>query len=525
LNEHLNKPQEGGKILKNSKTLWVYDHQLSRDLPGLQLLDKRKDRILIIEADQHVARRAYHKKRIVLILSAMRHFAKELETAGYTVDYQKCSNLWEGFQRHHQLHKPSDVIIHLPTDWHLRCTLQKWIEERKRSGQKVTILEESSLFLVDEQEWCKLLPENKPWKLDNVYRVLRKKYNVLMQGQKPSGGKWSWDIENRKPPKKGLSFVEPSQFLPDAITAEVIKEDNEKFPEHPGGTDHFYLPVTKTDANIALQHFIFARLGTFGDFQDAMVEQNPYMSHSLISSSLNIGLLHPLSVVQEVERAYYDRLAPLAAVEGFIRQILGWREYIRGVYLRTMPAYESVNYFEHHLPLPSFYWSGQTKMNCLHQCVTEVVQDGYNHHIQRLMILGNFANLVGVRPQEVSDWFNTMYTDSHDWVVLPNVLGMALYADGGKMSTKPYISSGQYINKMSNYCKSCQYDVRERLGEKACPFHSLYWNFLMRHKEKLYTNPRMKMMYRLLDNMSAKDREDLWDQGEDARRKVCAGEA
>ncbi len=511
--------------MKNRKTLWIFDHQLSLDLPGFQFLDKKNDRIFMIEAVQRKAWKGYHKKRLVLILSAMRHFAVELEKSGYIVDYRKCSNFWRGFEEHQQLHEPSEVIIHLPTDWNLRDELQKWAQQRKYSGQKVTILEESPLFLVEEQQWLSLLSEHKPWKLDNVYRELRKKYNVLMQNHKPLGGKWSWDSENRKPPKKGLSFVESFQFSPDAMTMEVIKEVDQQFPEHPGRTDHFSLPVTKAEADIAMQHFIFTRLGTFGDYQDAMIEHNPYMSHSLISSSMNIGLLHPLAVIQEAERAYHDGLAPLTAVEGFIRQILGWREYIRGVYLRTMPAYESVNYFEHHLPLPSFYWTGQTEMNCLHQCVTEVVNNGYNHHIQRLMVLGNYANLIGVKPQEVSDWFNTMYTDAHDWVVLPNVLGMALYADGGKMSTKPYISSGQYINKMSNYCKSCKYDVKQRIGEKACPFHSLYWNFLLRHKEKLITNPRMTMMYRLLNKMSEKDRESLYKQGEDTRRKVYEGDS
>lgn len=504
--------------LPGRRTLWIFGHQLNVGLPGFSNLHKERDQILMIEAYSHSTWKKYHKKKLTLILSAMRHFARTLEEEGYQVDYKKSSTFQEGFREHRETHQPSEVIYHVPTDWKMRSALKKWSEEIRKDGITVLSFEESPLFLIGEEEWNSLLPAHKTWKLDTVYRTLRKRFAVLVDGNEPVGGKWSYDSENRKPPNKGLSFVEPTTFVPDAITEEVMKEVETQFPDHPGTTDEFSLPVTHEHAEQALKHFITARLGTFGDYQDAMIEQNPYMSHSLISSSLNIGLLDPLSVIQEAERAYEDGFASLASVEGFIRQILGWREYIRGVYLRTMPSYEFVNEFKHDFTLPAFYWNGDTKMNCIHQCVSEVVDNGYNHHIQRLMVLGNFANLLGVNPQELSDWFNTMYTDAHDWVVLPNVLGMALYADGGRMSTKPYISSGQYIHKMSNYCKSCFYHVKERVGEKACPFNALYWHFIMRNARKLSDNPRMKMMYRILEKMTEEDQQMLWKQGEAYRK-------
>lgn len=490
------------------RTLWVLGHQLSCDLQGFKQVDREKDWIVMIEATSRATWATYHKKKLVLIFSAMRHFAKQLEEAGYQVDYRQAPSFDEGLQVHIQEKNIRTLLYHEPSDFRMRQLIRTW-----RTQQSIeTIAFEEDSFIVSEDEWKTLLPEQKEWKLDTIYRLLRKKHGILMEQGKPIGGKWSYDQQNRKPPKKGLHFVEARFFEPDSITKQVIEEVNEHFKNHPGTTDDFYLPVTKEEAEEALEHFITSRLATFGDYQDAMLEGNPYMSHSLISSAINIHLLQPMDVIRRAEEAYHAGLAPLAAVEGFIRQILGWREYIRGVYLRSMPHYKEVNYFEHTRPLPSFFWDAHTDMNCIKQTVQEVLDYGYNHHIQRLMVIGNFANLAGLKPQAVADWFNMMYTDAHDWVVLPNVLGMALYADGGKMSTKPYISSGKYIQKMSNYCQNCVYQVNEKVGEHACPYNALYWDFLMRHESQLRTNPRMRLMYNIFEKMSHEERLALQTQ-------------
>jgi deoxyribodipyrimidine photolyase-related protein len=488
------------------KTLWIFGHQLSTNQEGFLRINKSQDIILMIEARSRANWKKYHKKKLVLIFSAMRHFAEALKEQGYRVDYRVEDSFSIGWKKHHKAFAPREVIFHEPTDYAMRKLLLAWILEQEKSSLEITRLSDSH-FLVSEEEWKTYLPQNKAWKLDAVYQKLRRRFSVLMDGENPMGGKWSYDAQNRKPPKVGSSFVDPLFFEPDSITRDVMFMVDEAFPDNPGATEPFTLPVESAQANALLDHFLSHRLQTFGDYQDAMIQDLPYMSHSLISSSLNIGLLEPLDVIRKAEACFHEGTAPLAATEGFIRQILGWREYIRGIYLLKMPEYKDSNAFDHVRPLPWFYWDAHTKMNCLHQSVKEVLENGYNHHIQRLMVLGNFANLAGIQPQAVSEWFNTMYTDAHDWVVLPNVLGMALYADGGSMSTKPYISSGQYVHKMSNYCDGCAYQIKEKWSENACPFNALYWDFLMRHKSKLEKNPRMALMYGLLGKMKKEDQE------------------
>ncbi len=504
------------------KTLWILGNQLSTTFQGFHVIDKSKDRILLIEATSRSMWKPYHKKKLVLIFSAMRHFRDELISQGYLVDYRVADSFQEALRNYMLDFNTQELILHEPADFNMRKLLREWSNMQIKSGILVTFLEES-FFLVKEKEWDSLLPPNKSWKLESVYQQLRRKFSILMDGEKPVGGKWSYDQENRKPPKQGLSFEDPLFFEPDEITQEVISLVNEKYPNNPGNTDKFNCPVNQQQALETLDHFLATRLPTFGDYQDAMIENNPYMSHSLISSAMNIGLLDPLDVIRKSEEIYRKGLASLSSTEGFIRQILGWREYIRGIYLRKMPDYYHVNTFKHERPLPALYWGGKTKMNCLSQTVTEVLTNGYNHHIQRLMILGNFANLVGIMPQEVADWFNAMYTDAHDWVVLPNVLGMALFADGGIMSTKPYVSTGQYINKMSNYCKNCYYKVTEKFGEKACPFNALYWNFLMEHQETLKKNPRMSMMYKILDKMTLEEKDLFKNQAKKWIQQLVEG--
>ena len=330
-----------------------------------------------------------------------------------------------------------------------------------------------------------------------------------MNGNKPEGGKWTFDTENRKSPSKNTIIPKPYIAKIDDLTYEVIELVSKNFSEHFGDLYPFYFAVTRNEALKILDHFIEHRLIHFGDYQDAMLENEPWMFHSHISFYLNCGLLLPIECVRAAENAYYQGKVPLNAVEGFIRQIIGWREYVRGIYWLKMPEYAQENFFEANRNLPNFYWTGDTKMNCLHQCISETKQNAYAHHIQRLMILGNFALLTGINPKEVNEWFFIVYADAFEWVELPNVSGMILFADGGYLASKPYAAGGSYINKMSNYCKNCTYKITKKNGPDACPFNYLYWDFLVRNREKLESNPRINMMYKTYDRMEVEKKQRI----------------
>lgn len=528
------------------KTLWILGNQLNKSLEGFNEIDPKKDVILLIESKERSQWRKVHKQKLVLIFSAMRHFAEELKESGYLVDYREADSFTEGLEEHVKKYNSKICLVHEPTDYFIgklfnqmeisnAKTLKEFSDEcMDDSSGKIfeegfakifkkidfKILSEKPLFLVGKNDWPDYLPKEKSWKQEKVYQRLRKEHKVLMNGDRPMGGKWSYDTENRKPPKEGLRFEEPLKFTPDKITKEVIAKVQNQYSHNFGEADSFSWPVTREEALEVLGHFIDRRLKTFGYYQDAMITQDPFMSHSLLSGAINIGLITPKEVIEKAEKAYHEEKAPLSAVEGFIRQILGWREYIRGVYLRSMPEYEKTNYFDHKNSLPSYYWTGKTELHCAATAVKEVMTNGYNHHIQRLMVLGNWANLLRVRPQEVSDWFLEVYVDAYDWVVLPNVLGMALYADGGMMSTKPYVSSGKYIQRMSNYCETCSYDINDKTGEQACPFHSLYWTFLEDHRGLLGSNPRMRLMYANWDRQKEENRKALLKKGRELLRKA-----
>ncbi len=498
-------------MLPEMKTLWILGDQLNKEMEGFLRIDPKRDVVLMIQSRDRSLWKAEHKQKLVLAFSAMGHFVMELKAEGYTVDYREAENFSEGLKEHFSEFNSRECLIHRPTDQRIRTMIEK--EGAKYEEITFEILSERPLFLVEKKQWDKYLPKGKPWKQDEVYRKLRKEWKILMEEDRPLGGKWSYDSENRKPPGKGLSFPAPLTFQPDRITRDMMKKVEKEYPDHFGELNSFSWPVTREGALQALEQFIDERLVTFGDYQDAMIEGNPLMSHSLLSGAVNLGLLTPEEVIRRAERAYHEKKAPLTAVEGFIRQISGWREYIRGVYLRRMPEYEQVNKLNHNNHLPAYYWTAETKLNCVKTAVREVRENGYNHHIQRLMVLGNWANLIRVKPQEVSEWFLEAYVDAYDWVVLPNVLGMALYADGGVMSTKPYVSSGQYIHRMSNYCENCHYIIKEKLREKACPFHALYWTFLEDHRENLQGNPRMRLMYANWDRQKEEQREGLLERG------------
>jgi deoxyribodipyrimidine photolyase-related protein len=351
------------------------------------------------------------------------------------------------------------------------------------------------------EEWA---GKRRGLRLEYFYRWIRQRHRLLVDGDEPCGGQWNFDAENRSAfGANGPGFLPaPAAFEPDAITREVLEQVREQFPQHPGSLDRFDWPVTRPQALQALDDFIRHRLRDFGRWQDAMWAGEPYLYHARLSAALNLKLLSPREVCGAAERAYRDGTAGLAAVEGFVRQVAGWREYVRGVYWREMPDYVERNALEAGHALPGFYWTGETGMACVRECVGQTLEYGYAHHIQRLMVTGLFALLWGVRPREVHEWYLAMYVDAVEWVELPNTLGMSQYADGGLLGSKPYAATGKYIERMSNYCTRCRYSPHQSTGDDACPFTSLYWEFLRRHRDRFVSHPRMALQVRSLDRLA-----------------------
>lgn len=481
----------------------VLGDQLSHSISSLENCDKDNDTILMCEVWDEATYVRHHKKKIAFLFSAMRHFAEELKDKGYTVHYTKLDDennagSFKGeVERALKTENFDRVIVTHPGEYRVLKVMQSW---EKDFNIPVEIREDTR-FLCSPYDFAKWAEGRKQLRMEYFYREMRKKYRILMNGDDPEGGEWNYDSENRKPPAEGLDVPEPYTAQTDSITREVIDLVKERFADHFGDLEPFYFAVTRDQALYALDKFIEERLSNFGDYQDAMVQGEPWMYHSHLGFYLNCGLLLPKECIRAAEKAYYDGDAPLNAVEGFIRQILGWREYIRGIYWLKMPEYATENFLEAKRPLPDFYWTGETKMNCLRQCVLETKENAYAHHIQRLMVLGNFALIAGLDPAEVNEWYLIVYADAYEWVELPNVSGMILFADGGYLGSKPYAAGGVYINKMSNYCKNCSYSVTKKNGEKACPFNYLYWDFLVRNRDKVGKNHRLGMIYKSYDRM------------------------
>ncbi|MEM7617543.1 MAG: cryptochrome/photolyase family protein [Pseudomonadota bacterium] len=476
-------------------------------------MQRPTDVILMCEVWDEATYVKHHKKKIAFIFSAMRHFAKELKDKGYKVKYTKLDD--EGnagsftgeVDKLLEKQKFSEIIVTQPGEYRVLNDIKKW--------QKIfnipVIIKNDDRFLCDIDEFADWAAERKQLRMEYFYREMRVKYDILMENGKPVGGKWNYDAENRKIPKDGLEIPQTYIGKPDTITQEVMKMVAQNFAEHFGDLEPFYFAVTRKDALQALQLFIKQRLVNFGDYQDAMIEGEPWMYHAHISFYLNCGLLLPLECVKAVEKAYLKGDVPLNAAEGFIRQIIGWREYIRGIYWLKMPKYAKENFFNAKGKLPDFYWTADTKMNCLRQAVLETKQNAYAHHIQRLMVLGNFALIAGINPKYVNEWFLIVYADAYEWVELPNVSGMILFADGGYLASKPYAAGGSYINKMSNYCKNCSYKIAKKNGLEACPFNYLYWDFLVRNHQQLKSNHRIAMMYKTYDRMTDDKKQAIRD--------------
>lgn len=490
---------------KNVRNLvLILGDQLSADISSLQNFDKERDAILMCEVWEEATYVKHHKKKIAFLFSAMRHFAAELEDKGYKLRYTKLDDKSNAGSFKGEVKRaiddfsPERLIVTFPGEYRVYEDMKSWEDEFD-----VTVeIRSDNRFLCTIEEFKNWAENRKQLRMEYFYREMRKKYNILMDGDKPEGGEWNYDSENRKPPKDGLKVPASYNAQIDEVSRECINLVQNRFSDHFGDVEPFYFAVTRAQALYALDKFIDERLGNFGDYQDAMVQGEPWMFHSHLSFYINCGLLNPMEVIEKAEDAYRQGAAPLNAVEGFIRQILGWREYVRGVYWLNMPSYAEENELGAKRKLPWFYWDANTKMNCLRQCVTETIENAYAHHIQRLMVLGNFALIAGIDPKEVNEWYLIVYADAYEWVELPNVTGMILYADGGLLGSKPYAASGSYINKMSDYCKNCSYSVTAKNGNKACPFNYLYWNFYLENEDKLKGNPRLNRPYHTLSKMS-----------------------
>ena len=482
----------------------ILGDQLSESIAALKDYSPETDTVLMCEVRDEARYVKHHKKKIAFLFSAMRHFAQELIEKGYKVDYTKLDDPENAgsFQgevgRILKKHGAERVIVTHPGEYRVLKDMQSW---EATLGVPVEIRADER-FLCSPEEFAAWAEGRKQLRMEYFYREMRKKYDILMQEGEPVGGQWNYDAENRKPPAEGLRVPPPYITETDAITKEVMTLVAERFDDHFGDLEPFHFAVTRDGALQALALFVEERLASFGDYQDAMIQGEPWMYHSHLSFYLNCGLLLPLECVKAAEEAYRQGAVPLNAVEGFIRQIIGWREYVRGIYWLKAPDYAAENFFEATRDLLEFYWTANTKMNCLRQCVLETKQNAYAHHIQRLMVLGNFALLAGIDPKYVNEWFLIVYADAYEWVELPNVSGMILFADGGYLASKPYAAGGSYINKMSDYCKKCSYKVAKKNGPDACPFNYLYWDFLDRNREKLKNNHRIGMMYKTFDRMA-----------------------
>ena len=491
----------------------ILGDQLFESNPVLQMLDRGCDQLLMGEVADEAGYVWHHAKKVVLIFSAMRHFAAELEHSGWRLHYHEYDagseirSFSDLVRRHCLEYEIDELVVTWPGEWRVLEEIRSW---RGDPGIEVRILDDNR-FLCTLESFDQWANGRKQLRMEYFYRQMRKATGYLMSEGQPAGGKWNFDADNRKRWRGKPEASHPMQFAPDSITVQVMKVVREQIDTF-GVGEGFDYPVTAAEARRALTHFVKHVLMDFGDFQDAMHDEEDYLFHSRISSALNIGLLQPDEVCDAVERAWREGKVPLNAAEGFIRQIIGWREFVRGIYWREMPAYERRNALQSRRALPSWYWTGKTGMHCLSHTIDATRRDAYAHHIQRLMVTGNFALTLGVLPREICQWYLAVYADAFDWVELPNTLGMVMHGDGGLMASKPYAAGGKYIDRMGNYCKGCRYNVKDTTGDDACPFNALYWDFLMRNRKRLENNPRMGMMYRNLDRMDDKRRQAISDR-------------
>ncbi len=498
--------------LATRNLILVLGDQLTPSLSSLAAGDPALDRVLMAELHDEATYVRHHKKKIAFVFSAMRHFAQELRSLGWRVDYVTLDGADNqgsfSAQVAHAIaaHAPEQIMVTDAGEWRVSQMFAGW-----SAGLNISVIVlPDTRFIASIPEFLGWAEGRKQLRMEYFYRDMRRKTGLLMDkdnngDDQPAGGKWNYDAENRKPAGADLFMPIPKATTPDTITQDVLTLVAARYGNHFGDLEPFWYAVTREGAQAAFTAFVKNALPQFGDYQDAMLTGEPFLYHSLVAQYLNCGLLDPLTMCQEVEAAYRAGHVPLNAAEGYIRQVIGWREYVRGIYWLKMPGYEHSNFFGHSRALPSFYWTAQTDMACIRSAVTQTKEQAYAHHIQRLMVTGNFAMLAGIDPHELHEWYLSVYADAYEWVELPNTVGMSQFADGGVLASKPYAASGAYINRMSNYCSGCRYDVKQRTGAKACPFNALYWDFISRHRDKIGNNPRMAQMVRTYDKFAEEE--------------------
>jgi deoxyribodipyrimidine photolyase-related protein len=503
----------------------VLGDQLAHANDALDGLDPRRDGVLMIEAAGEATHVWSHKARIALFLAAMRHFAGELRERGLAVEYVHLDDAPEtdfAARLASALSRlaPQRLVVAEPGEWRMLAAIQ---DTAARAGVPLEIRPDRH-FLCSREDFAAWARGKRTLLMEHFYRAMRKRTGVLMDGGEPAGGAWNFDKANRAGfGARGPGLLPPpTRFEPDAVTRTVLAEVDRRFPDHPGSLASFAWPVTRAQAREALADFVAQRLPSFGRFQDAMWTGTPFAWHSLLSAALNLKLLDPREAIAAAEQAWRDARAPIESVEGFVRQILGWREFIRGVYWLDMPGLAAANHFGHSAPLPKWYWTGDTGMNCMREAIGQTLAHGYAHHIQRLMVTGNFALLAGIEPRQVADWYLAVYVDAVEWAELPNTAGMALYANSGRFTTKPYAASGAYVKRMSNYCEGCRYRPDVRHGSGACPMTTLYWDFLGRNEREFAGNPRTSLMAGNLGRLEAAERRAIHAEADRMRANLDA---
>lgn len=499
----------------------ILGDQLSPKLPTLSDADPERDVFLMAEVAEEANYVRHNRHKLVLIFSAMRHFAAELEEQGFRVIYRRLDegvpSLAAAVETAVRDVQVDSLVVTEPGEYRLQLAIDSWT-----NSLGLTIeLRQDTRFLASKDDFAHWASGKKQLRMEYFYREMRRRYKLLMTNDgSPEGAQWNFDADNRKgwrsqrdvPPRPGVQL--------DEQTRAVIREVESVFPDNPGDLAKFRLAVTAADASAEFDVFCESALGDFGTYQDALAEESPWMFHSLISMYINIGLLDPLEVCRRVELEWRQGNCSLAAAEGFIRQVLGWREYVRGLYWLAMPEYSTRNTFDARIPLPDWFWTGDTDMRCLHRAIQQSLDLGYAHHIQRLMVIGNFALLAGLDVEEVCEWYLAVYVDAFEWVELPNTLGMALHGDNGLLASKPYAASGKYIQRQGDHCLHCRYDPKKTTGENACPYNGLYWRFIDRHRDYLKKNARMGLIVGNWDKRVDSDRQAILEWAEKESRRL-----
>ncbi len=505
------------------RLILVLGDQLSDGLSALREANRARDVVVMAEVQAEASYVPHHPKKIAFVLAAMRKFARHLEEQGWRVAYtrlddpENAGSIPAELLRRAEEFGAQEVIATQPGEWRLIAALEdlplpvhQFADDR---------------FLSSQAEFATWAEGRKQLRMEYFYRDMRRKTGLLMEGDDPAGGRWNFDAENRKPAPGQIAYAGPLKFEPDAVVEEVLTLVANRFAGHFGDLRPFWFATNREQALAHLDHWIAGGLPLFGDFQDAMLRDEQFLYHAVIGLYLNAGLLDPLEVCRAAEAAWRAGDAPLNAVEGFIRQIIGWREYVRGIYFHEGPDYVTRNALGHTRDLPPAFWGAPTRMACVKAVVDQTRTEAYAHHIQRLMVTGNFALLAGIDPGQVHEWYLAVYADAYEWVEAPNVIGMSQFADGGIVASKPYVSSGNYIARMSDHCGSCHYKVKDKTGPGACPFNLLYWHFLDRHRDRFRANPRMGQIYANWDRMDEGKKALILAEASDWLGRMEAGEA